>query len=242
MSKTRICLWSGPRNISTALMYGFAQRSDTQVFDEPLYAHYLSQSSAKGYHPGATEVLASMENDGEKVVREVILGVHTAPVLFFKLMAHHLLNLENSFLLQTVNILLTRDPAEMLPSYAAVVENPSLDDVGYAKHLEIFNFLKSQGEMPIVLDAKQVLLNPEKVLRKLCERINIVFDQNMLSWRPGARTEDGVWAKYWYHNVHRSAGFSPYTKKTAPFPAHLKPLLAQCQPYYEQLQAMAVQA
>lgn len=242
MSKTRICLWSGPRNISTALMYGFAQRSDTQVFDEPLYAHYLSQSSAKGYHPGAAEVLASMENDGEKVVREVILGVHTAPVLFFKLMTHHLLNLENSFLLQTVNILLTRDPAEMLPSYAAVVEHPSLDDVGYAKHLEIFNFLKSQGEMPIVLDAKQVLLNPEKVLRKLCERINIVFDQSMLSWQPGARTEDGVWAKYWYHNVHRSAGFSPYTKKTAPFPAHLKPLLAQCQPYYEQLQAMAVQA
>lgn len=240
MSKTRICLWSGPRNISTALMYGFAQRSDTQVFDEPLYAHYLSQSSAKGYHPGAAEVLASMENNGEKVVREVILGVHTAPVLFFKLMTHHLLNLENSFLLQTVNILLTRDPFEMLPSYAAVVENPSLDDVGYAKHLEIFNFLKSQGEEPIVLDAKQVLLNPEKVLRKLCERINIVFDQNMLSWQPGARTEDGVWAKYWYHNVHRSAGFSPYAKKTAPFPAHLKPLLAQCQPYYEQLQAMAV--
>lgn len=239
---TRICLWSGPRNISTALMYSFAQRSDTIVFDEPLYAHYLVRTPARQYHPGADEVIATMENDGQKVVDDLILGDHPTPVVFFKHMTHHLLDLDLGFLDKTVNILLTRDPLEMLPSYGAVVETPTLNDVGYARHLELLHDLQSHGQNPPVIDSKQILLNPRKVLTELCARIGIPFEESMLSWKAGARPEDGVWAKYWYHSVHQSTGFGKYIQKSEPFPEKLEPLLAECQPYYEQLSALAIQA
>ena len=238
----RICLWSGPRNLSTALMYSFAQRTDTTVFDEPLYAHYLSKTPARNYHPGAEEVIETMENDGQKVVDELILGPHRTTVVFFKHMTHHLINLDWGFLDHTINILLTRDPLEMLPSYAAQVETPTLQDVGYAQQLELLRYLQSRGQNPPVLDAKQILLNPKKVLSELCERIGIAFQDGMLNWEAGARSEDGLWAKYWYHSVHQSTGFGTHVPKSGPFPKSLEPLLAECQPYYAQLSALAIQA
>jgi len=238
----RICLWSGPRNMSTALMYSFAQRTDCKVFDEPLYAHYLSKTPARAYHPGAKEVIATMQNDGEKVVRDLIIGDFDKPVIFFKHMTHHLVNLDLGFLSKTVNVLLTRDPVDMLPSYAAQVEKPNLQDVGYKQHIELLNYLQSIGQNPPVLDSKQVLLNPKKVLSALCERIGIPFDDAMLKWKAGARPEDGSWAKHWYKSVHESTGFGKYVQKSEPFPESLKPLLEECRPYYEQLNAMAIKA
>lgn len=230
----RICLWSGPRNISTALMYSFAQRSDTKVVDEPLYAHYLSESDADEYHPGASDVLQTMENDGVKVV-EMMLGPHEKSVVFFKQMTHHLVNLNLSFLKETINIILTRDPRQMLPSYAKEIENPDMQDVGYAKHLELFEFLQKRGDEPIVLQSEKVLKDPSDTLRRLCEAIGIPFDEAMLKWKKGPRPEDGIWAKYWYHTVHNTTGFKPYEPKTEPFPEHLEPLLAECLPIYEVL-------
>jgi hypothetical protein len=238
----RICLWSGPRNVSTALMYSFAQRNDSLVFDEPLYAHYLSKTPARAYHPGAEEVIATMENDGRKVVDDLILGNHPKPVLFFKHMTHHLNDLDWGFMDQTVNVLLTRDPVDMLPSYGAVVEAPSLKDVGYALHLELLEYLQSRGQNPPVLDSKQILLNPKKVLNELCERIDIPFQESMLNWEAGARPEDGSWAQYWYKSVHESTGFGAYVQKSSPFPKHLESLLAECQPYYAQLEKLAIRA
>lgn len=228
--------------MSTALMYSFAQRTDCKVFDEPLYAHYLSKTPAREYHPGAEEVIATMQNDGEKVVRDLILGDFDKPVIFFKHMTHHLVNLDLGFLSKTVNVLLTRDPVDMLPSYAAQVEKPNLQDVGYKQHIELLNYLQSIGQNPPVLDSKQVLLNPKKVLSALCERIGIPFDDAMLKWKAGARPEDGSWAKHWYKSVHESTGFGKYVQKSEPFPESLKPLLEECRPYYEQLNAMAIKA
>lgn len=242
MSSKKICLWSGPRNISTALMYSFAQRNDCAVFDEPLYAHYLSKTPARAYHPGADEVIAEMENDGEKVVRDLILRFDAKPVGFFKHMTHHLFNLELGFLADTVNVLLTRDPFDMLPSYAVNVERPTLQDVGYKQHIELLEYLQSIGQTPPVLDAKQILLNPKKVLKELCERIGVDFQDSMLSWNAGARVEDGSWAKYWYKSVHESTGFGKYVQKTEPFPESLQPLLEECKPYYEKLSQLALQA
>lgn len=230
----RICLWSGPRNISTAMMYCFAQRSDTKVVDEPLYAHYLSKTDADEYHPGAEEVLETMENDGEKVV-DWMLGHHEKPVVFFKQMTHHLVNLDWSFLKDTTNIILTRDPREMLPSYAKEVEHPTMRDVGYAKHMELLEYLQSIGQEPIVLVSEKVLKNPGEMLNKLCDSVGIPFEDSMLSWEKGARPEDGTWAKYWYHSVHNSTGFKPYQPKKEKFPEHLKPLLEDCEPIYEKL-------
>ena len=226
--------------MSTALMYSFAQRTDCKVFDEPLYAHYLSKTPAREYHPGAEEVIATMQNDGEKVVRDLILGDFDKPVIFFKHMTHHLVNLDLGFLSKTVNVLLTRDPVDMLPSYAAQVEKPNLQDVGYKQHIELLNYLQSIGQNPPVLDSKQVLLNPKKVLSALCERIGIPFDDAMLKWKAGARPEDGSWAKHWYKSVHESTGFGKYVQKSEPFPESLKLLLEECRPYYEQLNAMAI--
>ncbi|MCG2589818.1 sulfotransferase family protein [Rhodohalobacter sulfatireducens] len=230
----RICLWSGPRNISTALMYSFAQRSDTQVVDEPLYAHYLSETNADEYHPGAEEVLKEMENDGQKVV-QWMLGAHEKPVLFFKQMTHHLVNLDWSFLEHTENIILTRDPREMLPSYAKEVKHPTMRDVGYAKHLELLEYLQEIGQKPIVLVSEKVLKNPGEMLNRLCNSIGIPFERSMLRWEKGARPEDGSWAKYWYQSVHNSTGFKPHQPKKEPFPEYLKPLLEECLPLYEEL-------
>jgi hypothetical protein len=223
-------------------MYSFAERPDTTVFDEPLYAHYLSKTPARKYHPGSEEVIEEMENDGEIVVRDLIMGPHDTPVVFFKHMTHQLTNLDWAFLANTVNVLLTRDPIDMLPSYGAVVEQPTLKDVGYAHHVTLLKYLQSIGQDPVVLDSKQVLLNPRKVLAALCDYVGIPFLDNMLSWPAGPRPEDGSWAKYWYASVHKSTGFAPYRPKKAPFPPHLEPLLAECRPYYEQLQALAIQA
>lgn len=236
---TLINLWSGPRNISTATMYAFAQRADTRVYDEPLYAHYLRVTDADEYHPGADEILANMENEGDKVI-EMMQGDHDKPVVFFKQMTHHLVDLDWRFMKNMHNIILTRDPQEMLPSYAAQVSMPAMRDVGYAAHLQLAEYLREIGQTVIVLDAKRVLENPRRVLTVLCEKIGIPFDPAMLSWSAGARPEDGVWAKYWYKSVHESTGFAAYKKKTAPFPDALKPLLEKCQPIYAVLEKQAL--
>ena len=240
MTSTRINLWSGPRNISTAMMYSFAQRKDTTVFDEPLYAHYLSKTNAAEYHPGSEEILVTMENDGQKVV-DMMEGAHPTRVVFFKQMTHHLVDLDWSFMKDMVNVILTRDPVEMLPSYAKQVSQPTLRDVGYAAHIELMEHLKKLGQKIIVLNGKNILLNPRKVLSELCEAIGIPFDEAMLSWEAGARPEDGCWAKYWYNSVHKSTSFAPYKAKTAPFPVHLEDLLAEAKPLYQQLNELAIQ-
>lgn len=236
----RINLWSGPRNVSTALMYSFAERSDTRVVDEPLYAHYLRVSGAD--HPGREAVLASQENDGEKVVREVVLGACDKPVLFMKQMAHHLVDLDRSFLAQTANVILTRDPTEMLPSLAENLPTPSLRDTGYAMQTSLLHELRALGQDPAVLDAREVLLDPRGVLGELCRRLAIPFEASMLTWKAGARPEDGVWAPHWYASVHRSTGFQEYRRKSTPFPERLEALLEACRPHYQELRSAVIRA
>jgi hypothetical protein len=234
----RINLWSGPRNVSTALMYAFAQRSDTRVVDEPLYAHYLRRTGAD--HPGAAEVLAAMDTDGNRVVREVILGSYDRPVVFFKQMAHHRIGLDNGFLAQCANVLLVRDPREMLPSLIHQIPEPSLRDTGLATQTQLLDELLALGQDPPVLEARRLLQDPRGVLAQLCARLGLPFDEAMLSWQPGARPEDGVWAPHWYHNVHRSTGFEPYRPKHEPFPERLGPLLAEALPHFERLEERAL--
>jgi len=231
----RICLWSGPRNISTALMYSFAQRGDTKVFDEPLYAYYLKHHpEAYSYHPGAQDILKAMENDGDRVV-DFMLNNNEKPVLFFKHMTHHLLDLNREFMKNTINIILTRDPHEMLPSFDRVIENPNINDVGYALHVELLNYFKKHKIQFSVLDSKKVLSNPKETLQKLCEFAEIPFEENMLSWKPQQRQEDGIWAKYWYDSVHKSSGFIKQIAKEDNFPERLDSLLKECLPHYKVL-------
>src|SRR5690606_17851668 len=156
---------------STALMYSFAQRADTRVVDEPLYGHYLRVSGAP--HPGADEVMAAMNTDGEQVVREVILGPCDRPVLVQMQMAHHLVELDCGFLAQTTNVLLIRDPVEMLPSLAENLAQPTLRDTGLAMQSALLDELEQLGQTPPVLDARELLLDPPGVLAALCARLGI---------------------------------------------------------------------
>lgn len=216
-------------------MYAFAQRDDTKVFDEPLYAHYLkNHPEAHSYHPGADDILNTMENDGDKVVA-AMLNTNEKPVVFFKHMTHHLLDLDREFMTDTINIILTRNPKEMLPSFDKVIANPTMDDVGYALHINLLNYFNTHKIPFAVLDSKSVLLNPEKILSKLCDFIEIPFDKKMLSWEPQQRLEDGVWAKYWYKSVHQSSGFMKYKPKDEVFPERLNTLLNECLTHYKTL-------
>lgn len=216
-------------------MYSFAQREDCTVVDEPLYAHYLTHTDAHEYHPGAKEVIEDQENDGQKVIDSVIFGEYKTPVVFFKNMTHHLVKLDLSFLKDTINIILTREPREMLTSYIKQVEHPMLEDTGYPQHLELKEYLHGIGQQPLVVDSKDVLINPEAKLTEMCDYIGIPFNRAMLKWEAGARHEDGIWAKHWYHNVHRSTGFQPYKPKKEDVPEELQELLKQCEYYYQKL-------
>jgi len=236
----RLSVWSGPRNVSTALMYSFRQREDTVVVDEPLYGHYLKTTGAD--HPGAQEVMEVMEGDGERVVREVILGPCGRRVHFFKNMAHHLPGLDQDFLYRVTNVLLIRAPTEMLPSLAKQLPSPTMRDTGLREQAVILDSILARKEEPIVLDARELLLDPPGVLRRTCARLGIPFEETMLSWPAGPKPEDGVWAKYWYHNVHASTGFTPVGPREDPFPAHLKPLLKECLPIYERLRNYAIRS
>lgn len=233
----RISLWSGPRNISTALMYSFAHRPDTIVVDEPLYAYYLKVSGAD--HPGKEEVIKSMSSDAEKVINEVILGSCEKPVLFIKNMAHHLLLLPNSFTNKLFNLFLIRDPAEMLPSLVKQIPEPVMRDTGLQMQWELYEKLSSKGKTPLVIDAQSLLQDPATILKKICDTIGIPFYENMLNWTAGSIKEDGVWAKYWYHNVHQSTGFQQYSQKHEKVPVRLLPLLEKCTFYYNNLKRYA---
>ena len=147
-------------------MYSFAQRSDTLVYDEPLYA-IIKKTQMQKYHPGTKEILKSMENNGTKVI-EMMMGFHKKPVVFFKNMTHHLLNLNRSFMQNMIHIILTRDPEEMLPSYAKIIQNPNLKDVGYAAHTDLVNDLNCMNIKPIIVDSKTILINPKLALNHLC--------------------------------------------------------------------------
>ncbi|MBV6639485.1 MAG: sulfotransferase family protein [Cyclobacteriaceae bacterium] len=231
---TRICLCASPRNISTALMYSFAQRSDTRVVDEPFYGFYLSHTKAREYHPGAEEIISSMNTDGDEIIRE-ILGPHSKPVVFYKNMTHHMLDLDMSFTREAVNIILTRDPIEMINSFSKVVDKPNMKDVGYQDQVDLLDYLKKSDAAYLVIDARDILLNPEKALSLICERAGIEFEKTMLSWEAGAREEDGVWAKYWYDNVHKSTGFAAYKDRSVQISYELKILATKCQSLYDYL-------
>ncbi|MCB1235509.1 MAG: sulfotransferase family protein [Verrucomicrobiae bacterium] len=241
---TRIVnLLSGPRNVSTALMYAFAQRGDTAVIDEPLYGHYLHLTHAP--QPHWEEMLALLETDGEKVVRERILNPPAGRAVWFvKNMAHHLIDLDPAWLSdpRVANVFLIRDPRQMLPSLVNQIAEPTPRDAAYARQAELFRELDAAGRAPLVLDSRELLLDPGKVLGELCRRIGVLFDPVMLSWKAGPRPEDGPWAKYWYHNLHRSTGFAPFTEKKEPFPERLRPLLDDCLPHYNFLAARAIRA
>jgi hypothetical protein len=221
-------------------MYSFAQRPDTIIFDEPLYAHYLRVTGAD--HPGKEEIMQSQEQNGEAVVQEVILAAYEKPVVFFKQMTHHLVALNEDFLSEVCNILFIRDPKQIISSYAQVRPDVTMQDTGIEKQWYLFNQLKEKNLTPIVLDSNEILKSPQKVLTNLCEVLQIPFYKEMLHWKAGPRPEDGIWAKYWYKNVHQSTGFSKQQTSNRPLPDYLQPLYHESKKYYDLLYPFSLKA
>lgn len=229
-------LISGPRNISTALMYSFAQRSDTAVADEPFYALYFSKTDAD--HPGKSDVLKIQSADEEKVKAEVFRQ-HDKPVSFIKNMAHHIeVMVDRRFLSKCINIFLIRNPKQIIASYAQVIEKPVMRDIGIEYEWKLFNELSDPDS--IVLDSGLLLENPESVLKQVCERAGISFEKQMLQWQPGPKKYDGVWAPHWYANVHKSSGFEKQSTSERLLPDHLKSLAEEANTYYQKLLQHAI--
>lgn len=233
---TRIAMWSGPRNISTAMMRAWENRPDTWVVDEPLYAHYLTQVEVA--HPGVDEVVAHHETDWHKVIADLTGTIPQGRDIYYqKHMAHHWLpHLRGDWVLALSNAFLIRHPGEMLPSLAVRMGLPVLRDTGLPQQVEIFRFIEEKtGKTPTVLDTEDILKNPGAMLARLCEIAGVPFSQKMLSWPAGRRETDGIWAKHWYDAVEKSTGFEPYRPKSREVAPELQPLLAECMPYYEEL-------
>lgn len=228
----RIAMWSGPRNISTAMMRSFGARPDTVVVDEPLYAHYLAATGLD--HPGRADVLESEPTDWRTVADELTGPLPSSIKIHYqKHMTHHLLpDVDRSWLGALTHAYLIRDPDEVVASYARVREELTLEDLGYAQQVELF---RAYGG-PVV-EARDVLTDPQQVLSALCAALGIEFDERMLRWEPGPRDTDGVWAPYWYDSVLSSTGFAPYRPPTDELPDRLRPLADACRPLYEELRA-----
>ena len=234
---TRIAMWSGPRNISTAMMRAWGNRPDTVVWDEPFYAYYLQVTGRED--PLRDEVIARGETDSQKIIARLTGNVPGGKRIFYqKQMTHHLLpGIDRSWLDAVTNCFLIRDPAEVIVSYIKKKDDPTLEDIGFVQQAEIFDWVREKtGAIPPVIDAHDVAENPERILRLLCGAIGVDFIEPMLSWAPGLRETDGIWAKHWYNEVETSTGFrKPSSTKIAAVPERLKSMHDKARQNYERL-------
>lgn len=238
----RIALWSGPRNISTAMMRAWENRPDTVVWDEPLYAHYLRATGID--HPMREETLAVHDADATRVLDACVNGVPPgarndgARIFYQKQMTHHFLDgLPWDWLDDLRNAFLIRHPRAMLLSYARKRQSVTAADLGLARQVEIFEHVKARtGRIPPVLDAEDVLRDPRGALSGLCAALDVPFDEAMLSWPAGPRDSDGAWAPHWYDAVQASTGFAPWSARDGELPDALQAVLEECLPHHATLE------
>ena len=234
---TRIAMWSGPRNISTAMMRSFGARPDTAVVDEPFYAAYLARSGLE--HPMRAEVLASQPQDWRDVVAALLGPVPgDKPVFYQKHMTHHMLDaFGRDWLRHVRNAFLIRDPAAVLASYVVKRGEVTLADIGIVQQRELFEQEADRlGHAPPVVEGADVLADPARTLSRLCSALGIDYTDAMLSWPAGRRATDGVWAPAWYNAVERSTGFEPHGPKAAiALPGELQGIADAARPHYEVL-------
>jgi len=232
----RIAMWSGPRNLSTAMMRAFENRPDTAVIDEPFYAAYLARTGI--HHPMRAEVLVACEADPDCVARSLTGPVPGGAAIFYqKHMTHHMLDgFERGWMDQCRNAFLIRAPERVLASYAARRAEVELADIGFVRQAELFDQVFSrEGKAPPVIDAEDVLADPARTLTVLCAALDITFDRAMLAWPAGSRATDGVWAPAWYQAVERSTGFGRPSGQSVKLDRRLKAIASAARPIYERL-------
>jgi hypothetical protein len=241
LEPVRIAMWSGPRNISTAMMRSFGARSDTAVVDEPFYAAYLAATGI--IHPMRSEVLASQPHDWREVAASLLGAVPGGKSVFYqKHMTHHMLpEFGRDWMSDVRNAFLIRDPAAVLASYVRKRGEVNLSDIGIVQQRELFDREANRiGVAPPVVEGADVLANPSRVLAKLCAALGIEYHASMLSWPPGRRDTDGAWAPAWYNAVEQSTGFeAPQASSSTELPDELRRIAEEARPYYEAMAAFA---
>jgi len=218
------------------MMRAWGNRRDTFVVDEPFYACYLNVTGKR--HPGADEVIAASETDWRKVVAQLAGPISNGKQIFFqKHMTHHLLpEVDREWLSAVTNCFLIRDPREVIASYIKKRDDQALEDLGFTQQAEIFDFVRNRTEsVPPVVDAKDVLEDPERILRLLCDAVGVQFSRSMLSWPPGLRETDGIWARYWYGEVAKTTSFQPYRPRHDKVPERFNKIYDRCRECYERL-------
>ncbi|MCI5095639.1 MAG: HAD family hydrolase [Rhodobacteraceae bacterium] len=236
----RIAMWSGPRNLSTAMMYAFGNRTDCAVVDEPFYASYLAKTGLD--HPMRDDILDSQPQDPCDVAQ--YLGTAKPadrPHFYQKHMTQHMIDgVPRDWMRHVTNVFLIRHPARVIASYAAKRENPTLDDIGFRQQAELFDLVQSWGQTPVVIDSHDIRDNPHAMLEKLCDAIHLPFSPEMLSWPKGGHKDDGVWAAHWYGAVWNSTGFADPEGPLPEVPEALQPVLEAAMPHYEQMKAAKI--
>jgi len=228
----RIAMWSGPRNLSTAMMYAFGNRSDFAVWDEPFYAPYLAKTGLD--HPMAVEIVAAHEDDPKKVAARCIDTIPAQkPHFYMKHMPHHMIDgFPMDWAKDCVNIHLIRHPARVIASYGAKRAEITDDDIGFRQQSELFDQIGG-----LVIDSADIRQDPENMLKKLCAEIELPFDPAMLSWPAGSRADDGIWATHWYNAVHKSTGFAGAEGDLPILTGRDVNLLENALPYYDKMAA-----
>jgi hypothetical protein len=236
-----LAVWSGPRNLSTALMYSFAARGDCAVWDEPFYAAYLAATGID--HPLRDDVIASGECDPQKVARACIGPIPGgAPLFYEKHMTLHMIpTFDRSFMRECVNVFLIRHPARVVASYSRQRASVTLDDIGFTQQADIFDEVAAfNGQAPVVVDSSDIRADPGGVLTRLCSAVGIEYTERMTRWPAGGHPSDGVWAPHWYEAVHRSTGFESAEGPLPILTADAAELVALAMPSYERLRARAI--
>lgn len=228
----RIAMWSGPRNLSTAMMYAFGNRPDFAIWDEPFYAPYLAKT---GYdHPMAAEIIAAHESDPEKVAERCLDTIPAQkPHFYMKHMPHHMIDgFPTVWAKECINIHLIRHPARVIASYGVKRSDITDDDIGFRQQAELFDQIGG-----VVIDSADIRQDPENMLKKLCAAIDLPFDPAMLSWSAGPRADDGIWAAHWYNAVHKSTGFAGAEGDLPILTGRDVNLLENALPHYEKVAA-----
>ncbi len=233
----RIAMWSGPRNLSTAMMRSFGNRADiAAVWDEPFYAAYLDMTAKN--HPMREAILASQPRDWRTVARACVeVPVPAGTVLYQKHMTHHMLpGIDRGWMELVTNVFLIRAPERVVASYAAKREEVALEDIGFTQQAEMFDRLADHlGTAPVVVDAEAIRADPEGQIKRLCAAIGLAFDPGMLTWEPGARSSDGVWGAHWYNAVNASTGFAPPDPPPSALTGEMRALADAARPFYDRL-------
>lgn len=236
----RIAMWSGPRNLSTAMMYSFGARADFAVVDEPFYSAYLTRTGLE--HPMRDEIIASQPSDPKVVVARLLGPIPgDKPHFYQKHMTQHMIEgISLDWIAKVTNIFLIRHPARVAASFSAKYDRPTLTDIGFLQQLDLFEQLKTSGQTPIVIDSADIRRDPEGILRRLCDAIGLSWDPAMLAWEEGGHPNDGVWAPHWYGAVHRSTGFAPAEGSLPELTEDQAALANAAMPYYLPLSEVAL--